>query len=70
MGYTTYVGRYGIAGMILFLIKRILLLFCRLFTLWFIGSALALLASGGSTGVHGYWMQPPSNACPGYFLLD
>ncbi|XP_051198130.1 uncharacterized protein [Lolium perenne] len=30
--------------------------------------ALAFLAPGGSAGVHGFWMQPPSNGCPGYFL--
>jgi hypothetical protein len=30
--------------------------------------ALVLLAPGGPAGVHGFWMQPPLNGCPGYFL--
>jgi hypothetical protein len=30
--------------------------------------AMALLTPGGPARVHGFWMQPPSNDCQGYFL--
>jgi hypothetical protein len=43
--FQLYVGQFGIAEMILSLTKRILLIFCRLFILWFTGSSFGVSCS-------------------------
>jgi hypothetical protein len=48
--FRLYVGQFGIAGMILFLIERTLLFFCRLSTLWFIGSSFGVSCSRRTSG--------------------
>lgn len=48
--FQLYVGQFKIAEMILSLTKRILLIFCRLFILWFTGSSFGVSYSRRISG--------------------